>query len=157
MALYLRMKTVYLQSLCEKIEESVQNTLQTAYELIRHVRSKRISVHDIEQLIKDWNSKYKVKPLTLKGLVCSCSFASDEEQPNKQRLLKILNRIVHYIKTAPNDAQHFKQIQYSNINRSTRVQKRIQDENRESLSSSNDEPTVTEKQSSSTTASNREV
>ena len=57
MALYLRMKSVYLQSLCEKIEENVQNTLQTAYELIRHARSKQISAEDIEQLIKEWDSK----------------------------------------------------------------------------------------------------
>ncbi|CAF0855035.1 unnamed protein product [Adineta ricciae] len=140
MALYLRMKTVYLQSLCKKMEESVQNTLQTAYELIRHARSKRISAQDIEQLIKEWKS----------------NFSSDEEQPNKQHLLKILNRIVHYIKTVPNDAPHFKQIQYSNINQSTRVDKLIRDENRESLSDSKDEPAVIEKQSSSTATSNRE-
>lgn len=56
-SLYSIIKHIYLHSLCEKIEDDLKFTLETVYELIRHIRSQRINTDDIEKLIKEWNFK----------------------------------------------------------------------------------------------------
>jgi len=54
-SLHSTLKHIYLHSLCQKIEDNFKLTLETVYELIRHVRAKRINADDIERLIKEWN------------------------------------------------------------------------------------------------------
>ncbi|CAF4225248.1 unnamed protein product [Rotaria magnacalcarata] len=76
-------KRNYLHSLCQKIEDDLQVTLETVYELIRHARTKRIHAEDIENLLTEWNF----------------NFTSDDEKSNKDRLLYILNRLLKYIHT----------------------------------------------------------
>ncbi len=51
------LKHIYLNSLCQQIEEDSKLTLETVYELVRHIRAKRINANDIEQLMKEWNFK----------------------------------------------------------------------------------------------------
>ena len=56
-SLYSTLKHRYLQSLCQKIEADQQVTLEIVYELVRHVRAKRIDAVDIEKVFTEWNSQ----------------------------------------------------------------------------------------------------
>lgn len=49
------LKSLYLHSLCQKIEDNVELTLEIVYELIRHACNQRINANDITHLIQEWN------------------------------------------------------------------------------------------------------
>jgi hypothetical protein len=56
-SLYSTLNHRYLRSLCQKIEADQQVTLEVVYELVRHVRAKRIDAVDIEKVLTEWNSQ----------------------------------------------------------------------------------------------------
>ncbi|UJR29112.1 hypothetical protein I4U23_010326 [Adineta vaga] len=139
-SLYIAIKQIYLHSLCQKVEDGLQTTIEIVYEFIRHVRSKRLHIQDIEQLMKEWNF----------------NSSSDKEQKNKERLFKILNRLRDYMQTLPNNDHQSKLIIHSNTNESISVEKIIQNEQLETVSDSNDEPLIEHKRNDVLHLPNRE-
>ncbi|CAF1507795.1 unnamed protein product [Rotaria sp. Silwood1] len=124
-SLYSTLKRIYLHSLCQKIEDNLHSTLEVVYELIRHVRLKRINIDDIEQLLNEWNF----------------DSSSDDQKKNKDRLLDILNRIRRYIQILPkNDDQSIDQNLTTCSN--TKEQSIVQ-EDLETVSDNNDDISMT--------------
>jgi hypothetical protein len=54
-SLHSTLKHIYLHALCQKIEDDLSLTPVAIYELIRHIRAKRVHTNDIEQLLTEWN------------------------------------------------------------------------------------------------------
>ncbi|CAF1486284.1 unnamed protein product [Rotaria sordida] len=128
-SLHSTLKHVYLHSLCQKIEDDLHFTLEAVYELIRHARSKRINLHDIEQLLKEWNF----------------DSSSDDQKKNKDRLFNILNRLCRYIHTLSNNNNqtiHHNISTCSNTNEQLIVQKEIQDKDLEPVSDNDDDDDI---------------
>ncbi|CAF3681594.1 unnamed protein product [Rotaria sp. Silwood1] len=124
-SLYSTLKRIYLHSLCQKIEDNLHSTLEVVYELIRHVRLKRINIDDIEQLLNEWNF----------------DSSSDDQKKSKDRLLDILNRIRRYIQILPkNDDQSIDQNLTTCSN--TKEQSIVQ-EDLETVSDNNDDISMT--------------
>ncbi|CAF1234617.1 unnamed protein product [Adineta steineri] len=117
--LYKILKDTYLHSLCQKVEDDSKLSLEIVYELVRHARSKRINVNDIEQLIKEWDFNY----------------ASEEQKKTKEHLFDVLNRLRDYIQNLP-------KTENSSTNISQMNQKKKQDEDLEPVSDTDDEMPV---------------
>ncbi|CAF3702215.1 unnamed protein product [Rotaria socialis] len=124
-------KRNYLHSLCQKIEDDLQVTLETVYELIRHARTKRIHAEDIENLLTEWNF----------------NFTSDDEKSNKDRLLHVLNRLLNYIHTFSNNDDraipHYLSTNSNMTKQSIVIQEGIHDQDLELISDNDDDISMT--------------